>query len=276
MTLFDRRALLLGLGGVALGSARAVPQVARARSDPAAADEPNVSEAVRPSGIATLPFERVTVAGTDAFEAWKRLRTAGRGWPVVAGNDEGLASLAEQYGIAERETPSVSAILAAAARLRFPDDLKRWPGAYQPADLNAPVGRWPDRVAPAQARPSVAADPVSGSSYAQVHILLIPTRSSWEVPAYLRWGGWNACPPPEYHVAALRSWHDRYGAELVGINGDTMNIRAPHRPGRRGEALALAREQYRYCPDIVDQGVSTLSALAAVLMTDPWWYLWWD
>ena len=92
----------------------------------------------------------------------------------------------------------------------------------------------------------------------------------------MKWGGWNDCPSAEYHVAALKAWHDRYGAELVGLSGDVMNLHVTRRPGSREAALDLAREQYLYCADIVDQGVETLSALAATLMANSWWYFWWD
>jgi hypothetical protein len=95
-------------------------------------------------------------------------------------------------------------------------------------------------------------------------------------PAYLRWGNWNGCPAPEYHVAAFRSWRDRYGAELVGLSHDVVNIHVRRRPKTRGEALDLGRQQYLYCSDIVDQGVGTLNALAAALMEHDWWYFWWD
>ena len=74
----------------------------------------------------------------------------------------------------------------------------------------------------------------------------------------------------------MRSWFERYGAELVGIDGDTLNLRVQRRPTGRDEALALAREQYHYCPDLVDQGVGTISALASELMASDWWFLWWD
>jgi hypothetical protein len=53
---------------------------------------------------------------------------------------------------------------------------------------------------------------------------------------------------------------------LVGLSHDVVNIRVRRRPKTRGEALDLAREQYSYCSDIVDQGVGTLNALAAALM----------
>ncbi|HEX7587301.1 MAG TPA: DUF4253 domain-containing protein [Anaerolineae bacterium] len=93
---------------------------------------------------------------------------------------------------------------------------------------------------------------------------------------YLRWGNWKDCPAPEYHVAALRSWRDRFGAELIGSGHDVMNIGVRRRPTNRAEALDLAREQYSYCSDIVEQGVGSLSALAAALMEHDWWFFWWN
>jgi hypothetical protein len=56
----------------------------------------------------------------------------------------------------------------------------------------------------------------------------------------------------------------------------TLNVRVARRPATPEEALELARLQYEYCHDIVDQGVDTLSALAASLMAHDWWYFWWD
>lgn len=243
-------------------------------------------EAMHARMMAALDYERVTVPGTRALAEWEQLKTAGRGWPVVIGNDDDLDRIAEQFSMND---PSVSGasipgarlrspaeILTAAEKIDFPADLRNWSGAYQPADLQAPLGDWPSKVEGGSLGLSIATNIVSGDFYDKVHILLVPAKFGWEVPAYLRWGDWNACPPPEYHVAALRKWHEQYGTELAGINGDTMNLRAARPLEHRDQALALAREQYSYCPDIVDQGVGSISALAACLMAERWWYLWWD
>jgi hypothetical protein len=40
--------------------------------------------------------------------------------------------------------------------------------------------------------------------------------------------------------------------------------------------MAVAREQYAYCPDIVDQGVGSIGELAAEHVCSPSWYFWWD
>lgn len=110
----------------------------------------------------------------------------------------------------------------------------------------------------------------------RVFIALVPTSDGTEVPAYFRWGNWNGCPAPQFHVAALRSWRDRYGAELVSLGADVMDIRVARRPETPDAAMALAREHYEYCNDIVDQGTGTISELAAMLMDTDWWYFWWD
>jgi hypothetical protein len=137
------------------------------------------------------------------------------------------------------------------------------------------VGEWPEQPSAMQGL-SVANDWYTGQLLQKVHIILIPTDDWTTIPAHLRWGGWNACPQPEYHVAALRSWRDRFGAELVGLRSDTMNLRVARRPQTRAEALELAREQYDYCDDLVEQVAGTLSQLAADLMAHEWWFFWWD
>ena len=78
------------------------------------------------------------------------------------------------------------------------------------------------------------------------------------------------------HVAVHRKWREEYGAQIVGISGDTINMRVSRRPATREEALALAREQFLYCSDLVLQGTETLEVLAASLMESDWWYFWWD
>lgn len=279
----------LVLGGIAATGLAATRAVAGQQSSVPPIPEPNRGEEYRDMRarlLAAFPYERITVPGARVQAEWERLKAEGRGWPVAIGADADLERLADQFAmagpavtgaaVAGLDARSVDQIIAASHSICFPEDLRRWPGAYQPEDLRAPVGRWPTKVGMGNLGPSVAFDPVSSRPYDKVHIVMLPTRNGWEAPAYLRWGDWNACPPPEYHVAALRDWHDRFGADLVGINGDTMDLKVRNRPGSRDRALALAHDMYGYCPDIVDQGVGTISALAAQLMASDWWYLWWD
>ena len=247
------------------------------------------AEAAHARMMAALPYERMEIDGASAAAEVQRLQGLGKGWPVVVGDDQQLEAIAEQYSI---EDPAVfgprdwgsgprspAEILETASRLSFPDDLAQWDGGLAPEDLVAPVGDWPAQIvvaSPSEYNLGVAHDVLQQRPFARVHVLFIPTADSWEVPAFLRWGGWNACPPPEHHVAALRRWHEAYGAELVGISRDFMDVRVPRPPCSREEALAVAREIYAYCPDDVEQGLETLAALAAQMVMQPWWNFWWD
>lgn len=236
--------------------------------------------------VETLPFERLTVSGNEAMDAWTRHREQGRAYPVIVGDDESLARVAENWSFDDR---SPEEIIGLADGLVHPAGLVAHRQAQDEAareylekagedvdeDYVAPVGDWPEE-ADASPGPTVVRDIRTGDPLERVHLLLVPTQDGANVPAHLRWGNWNEVPPAEYHVAALRSWRERYGAELVVLTGDVMELRVQRRPSTRDEALELAREHYAFCADIVDQGTEDLATLAAVLMVSDWWYFWWD
>lgn len=282
--------LFAALFGARRGDAQEAPpavQLAGRAGQPSAE-----AQATRERMLAAIPYPRVETTGVRALAEWQRLRDEGKGWPVIVGDDEQLEAIAEQFsiddpavfplpagsGVAYPPLRSAAEILAAAGRVKLPGDLRAIFDEEHGEDeeWEPPVGEWPAPGTSAGAGLTVASDLLSGAPFARVHILLLPTGDGAEVPAYLRWGGWNACPPPEIHVALLRDWKRRYGAELVGINRDTINLRVSRRPATRDEALALAREQYLYCEDIVVQGVGTFAALGATLMEGDWWFFWWD
>jgi hypothetical protein len=249
--------------------------------------------------LAAFPFERVQVSG----------KTAGRGAPVVIGSDGALRELAMPFHPIEQISgpyPSPAEIVAKADQLTHPEGLFAYrkaieeqftemyaespefresfdrlrnqlfgSGVVVKQKFEPPVGSWPLRP-PEPTGLTVVYNWRAERPFDAVYIILIPTDDWTTIPAYLRWGNWNENPPPEYHVAALRSWRDRYGAELIGLGFDVMNIRVANKPATRDEAMALAREQYAYCNDVVDQGTGTLSNLAAALKAHDWWFFWWD
>jgi Domain of unknown function (DUF4253) len=111
---------------------------------------------------------------------------------------------------------------------------------------------------------------------ATVHLMLVPARQSWKVPVVVRMGHWNECPLAEEHAAVLRYWEESYHAELIGMHYDMLELRVGRPPRTWRQALQLAREQYIYCPDIVEQGTETLDYLAASLLNAHYWFFWWD
>ncbi len=103
----------------------------------------------------------------------------------------------------------------------------------------------------------------------------IPVKNPWEVFAYVPFGGWNECPCNEEQMAAAKYWYEKYGAVPAVITRDVLEYDLPA-PVRREEAMALALEQYAFCPDIVDQGCGTVGYLADTLAKSDKWYFWWD
>jgi hypothetical protein len=277
----------------------------------------------RAKALANFPFKLIDVPGRDAMRKWQELKSAGGGKPVILGGTEHLDNILEPFGPSElppgyaRPTRSVADMLAAADRIKFPDDLiarreseearnraavekmRDDPNARAPTIIQIdgkgrsrtlsreeaiasmlgggkePLGEWPAKANESPGL-TVATDTLSGKFLDKVYLTVIPTDDWTAIPAHLRWGGWNANPEPEWHIAALRSWRDRYGTELIGLSFDVMNLKVARQPPSRDEAIALAREQYAYCADIVDQGVGTISQLARDLMDEDWWFFWWD
>jgi hypothetical protein len=92
-------------------------------------------------------------------------------------------------------------------------------------------------------------------------LLLVRVEHSWEVPAYLEFGGWNDCPAPELHVAVLREWRNNYRAAPACITGDVLECVVIKRPQTEAEAMKLAAEQWIFCEDIVGDGNLEISDL---------------
>ena len=211
--------------------------------------------------------------GAKAPAAWDTLRkeAAGLGlWPVVLGPPEEAAALGE--GQDPGNLPS--AVLAEAAKLDAAKVLERRAGD-DPETYAETRGDWPEEPEVLEEM-TVHLDPGSGEPFPDVLMALVPAKHGYEVPAWLSFGGWNDCPAPAEHVAVLRSWNERFGADLAGLSGDTLELRNARVPGDREALLELAREQFRYCADRVQQGYGTLDALAAGIGGSRAWSFWWD
>ncbi|OII61919.1 hypothetical protein BJP40_30245 [Streptomyces sp. CC53] len=106
---------------------------------------------------------------------------------------------------------------------------------------------------------------------------LVPARSSADIVTALGWSG--ACNFTEAArlASVLRSWEDRFGIRVVGLGPDIMSVSVAAPPRTRGHALAVAREHFAFCPDIVSQGVGSIEEYAEedVLNRTDWWF-WWD
>jgi hypothetical protein len=215
---------------------------------------------------------KVVVPGRNALAELERLRVQFPStglYPVLVGDDDDFQRI--PFRAEGRET--VEAILAESRQI----DTRAWfrnrfesdPDAY-PAD----EGEWPEWIEELGIVTHLESD--SCAPKAKVLIGLLKVGSPWEAFAHLNWGGWNDCPWAAEHCAIHRTWAEQYGAEVVSITGDVVQCLVARPPQTREAGLELARQQYIYCPDIVDQGTKSIARLAMSLIDARYWYFWWD
>ena len=235
------------------------------------------------------------VSGKDAIGTWQKLRAivdeTGY-WPLLLGSGQHIEEITENWEplseedradllkeISEEELKdeqSVEGILQKAQQLDPNHLLKKWAQDLTSDEVSSTMGEWPDGKVSPNDQYTLPTNILTGEFLKEIPIGLIPTKISWEVPAYLKFGGWNANPYPAEHVAMMKYWHERYGAELVGMGNDLIEMHIPSPPMNKEQAVALAKEQYYYCDDIVLQGTQTIHNLGATVINAPTWYFWWD
>lgn len=238
--------------------------------------------------LSRFPYPVEIVHGRDALAAYERLKRKGAVSPVVLGGASEFTMVFETYERGLKGEPSVDHVLQRANEMTFPggyralkarelDALRaKYPDLFVHEEPGPDefIGGWPDQIIDAGPGLAVATEVLSQEAWPRVHIATLPTDDATAIPAYLRAGGWNDCPPAEVMVSALRSWRDRYGAELLGFSHDTMNLRVARGPQSRPEAIELAGEHYLFCSDQLNE--VTLVELAACLIEHDWWFFWWD
>lgn len=225
---------------------------------------------------ANLPFELTPVEGRRAVEEWTRLRDL---WlpqgsqPIVVGDANSVQVALENQ---EANDGPVAEILARASSLTPEGVLAQIRSKADEDYYNAPTpDAWPSQP-PTPVEFTVHRDLLTLKPKDVVFIAKLPTTKAHEIPALLKFGGFNSCPPPESHVAMLRHWEERYGLEVFGVSSEVIECSVTRPPMTKEAALALAQEQYIYCPDIVHQGTESVTALAATLLHSHEWYFWWD
>lgn len=229
--------------------------------------------------------------GNSAVELWRRLRLAAGEigyWPVILGGDADLDQHNESFRMMSEDSGRGSAMDIIAAGMKV--DVTAWltdraAGAEASAhSASAPPcatrtdpahDEWPTEDL-AMHHFTLPVDPEHGGPLSRVYVALVPTVIGWQVPAYLRFGGWNGCPAPEYHVAMLKHWRHTYGAEVVGLGGEVLELAVARPPNDRNAALRLTREQFVYCPDVIRHGTGSIQTRAAMLLGATAWSFWWE
>lgn len=214
-----------------------------------------------PSFVFPYPFE--FVPGEQALERVLALRAAGDGVPVILGGRDDLERFAQQ--LADKPADPERA-LAIAATI----DPVEWLAERaedEPGQFAIDAAPWPEDAAVHDTLT------VAGP---ELCIAILPAQEAWQAACFLDIGGWNAMPGDCEHAALWRLWEARYGARVAHIGHDTIEFTVDRPPRTREDALALARQQFVYCDDIVHQGIGSVEALAATILDGHAWFFWWD
>lgn len=226
------------------------------------------------------------ISGKEAIQTWESFRGVVEStgyWPLLLGapsmNNLSLLQEGLEDGGAEPE-PEPHFFEKADALDMQTWWVKRTQSLFGGTDpfLDIVRGQWPESTQFHESNHKflIHTDLMGMKPLHKVVMALIPTRTFWEAPAFMKYGGWNDCPSPHEHIAVMKYWQERYGAELVGMASDIIEMKVARPPQDRESALALAKEQFIYCPDLVYQGTETLEGLAATLLNGSVWYFWWD
>jgi hypothetical protein len=243
--------------------------------------KPQNSPAIK-AAIDGFPYELTEVPGKDAVGKLEALRVLGRqeGFtPVLLGDGKDLESIYNQ--LKEQEKTKPEDILKKAMTIDpdkwMADRKKSDPETY--GDQVIAIPETPDAGSSApQPMQTLFADKdvLTGKFKAAVYIAKIPAVPSWKVPAYLKWGGWNECPPPDVQAAISKRWFEKYQADIAAVTPDTVEYLVGAPPSGKDEVHQLALEQYLFCSDIVNQGVGSLPALEKTIVNAKVWFFWWD
>lgn len=231
---------------------------------------------VESSDPASRMFQ-VKVGARTAVPAWYRLRklTHETGfYPVVCADPDG-----QVIGEPKENGPPVAEVIEQAEKV-LPSE---WFSGREQSDPevygDVQLGEWLEFEDDddESLNWTVPFDALTKEPLDHVWILFVPTPHPWEVLAHLRYGGWNECPLSHEHVAIQRDWFYRFGAEIVTLSGDVVEMHVAAPPEDREKALALAKEQFVYTGgDLIFQGFGELRKLASCLVGQKNWYFWWD
>lgn len=74
-------------------------------------------------------------------------------------------------------------------------------------------------------------------------------------------------------ISIIKTFDKKYSLELIGASGDWCEFLIHNEPKSWTQ---FAKEVYKVCPDVVDQGTGTVQALADEMKKTKRLYFWWD
>lgn len=236
----------------------------------------------------TLPDGRdvlaVKVPAGSALEAWRALKEihAETGlWPFLTDPDREKSSRTVWQCLERLRGETIQEPETAAAERLF----ERWHAEFFGTDDDDQFYD-EDEIAEIEAAHrcgplDLPAEPAPGDepwAAETTEIGLCPAAAGgFEIPRLIAWSGAsNYDISGAQHEVVLAHWHRLFGAELLTLAHDVIELSVANPPTDAAQVAHTAEEQTDYCTDIVDQGVETTTALAEQQVYSHKWFFWWD
>jgi hypothetical protein len=133
-------------------------------------------------------------------------------------------------------------------------------------------------------RPARRADPLAeagntGSvlaAHGRYRLGLVQTERPADIPAILGWTGMIKCTDRVSELSAvLRSWEERFGATLIVLGFDALELSVSAPPRSQGRALAVAAEHRAFClPAFAGQPGNLREFAAGLVHSRHWKFSW--
>lgn len=170
---------------------------------------------------------------------------------------------------------------SAPAAVDVPEGVQPWPHDPGPSfeswpGLAPPMPVTNGSASPARAAAHTVARLVETGWHelGECRLALLPARRSADLPALLEWSGEAPIP---LLCALLRSWEERFGAQVVAVCGSGLYVSVARPPLDIRDAELLALEHVLSTADsIVDDPPTPFPEYAASLTRRSGWWFWWD
>jgi hypothetical protein len=162
-----------------------------------------------------------------------------------------------------------------------PEGIEPWPH-----DPGPPFEQWPglapemlltsEGPTPEEATSSLLAGLIETARFGldECRLVLVPAHCSSDALALI---GWSAGAPLPLLCALLRSWEDRFGAQVVAVFGSELHVSVARPPVEAEHADLLALEHVLSTADnIVDDPPTPFPEYARDLVGRTSWSFWWD
>jgi len=105
------------------------------------------------------------------------------------------------------------------------------------------------------------------------NIAVLKTTDKFEILKSIGTDGINFDITNDSLISLIKDFDKKYSLELIGASGDWCEFIIHKEPK---DWTQFAKEVYKVCPDVVDQGTDTIKELANEMQRSKRLYFWWD